>query len=67
MSSAPVGDIHAVKCHADRVPHDHGIACHSTCPTCAGEARWVDLMGIDPDYTEGVPADEWLEENRGEA
>lgn len=31
------------------------------------ELRWSDLFGIDPDYTEGVPADEWLEANRGEA
>lgn len=29
--------------------------------------RWVDLFGIDPDYTEGVPVDEWLEAHRGEA
>lgn len=31
------------------------------------EMRWSDLFGIDPDYTEGAPADEWLEANRGEA
>jgi len=29
--------------------------------------RWVDLFGIDPDFTEGVPIDEWLEAQRGEA
>ena len=29
--------------------------------------KWVDMYGIDPDYTEGVPADEWLDANRGEA
>ena len=26
--------------------------------------RWTDLIGIDPDYTDGVPVDEWLEANR---
>jgi len=31
------------------------------------EMRWSDLFGIDPDYTEGVPVEEWLEANRGEA
>lgn len=29
--------------------------------------RWSDLFGIDPDYLEGAPAEEWLEANRGEA
>lgn len=29
--------------------------------------KWSDLFGIDPDYTEGVPADEWLEATRGQA
>lgn len=29
--------------------------------------RWSDLFGIDPEYTEGLPTDEWLEANRGEA
>lgn len=29
--------------------------------------RWVDLFGIDPDYTEGASISEWLEANRGEA
>lgn len=33
----------------------------------ASRIRWVDLFGIDPEYTEGVPVDEWLETNRGEA
>jgi len=27
--------------------------------------KWSDLFGIDPDYTDGVPADEWLAANRG--
>lgn len=31
------------------------------------EMHWSDLFGIDPEYTEGVPADEWLEASRGEA
>lgn len=31
------------------------------------EAKWIDLFGIDPDYTEGKPVDEWLEEHRGDA
>ncbi len=31
------------------------------------EVRWVDLYGIDPNYTDGVPVEEWLEANRGEA
>jgi hypothetical protein len=26
--------------------------------------RWTDLIGIDPDYTDGRPVDEWLEANR---
>lgn len=29
--------------------------------------RWSDLFGIDPDYLEGVSAEEWLEANHGEA
>lgn len=29
--------------------------------------RWADMFGAAPDYTGGVPADEWLEANRGEA
>lgn len=29
--------------------------------------RWVDLFGIDPDFTDGKPVDEWLDESRGEA
>ena len=28
-------------------------------------ARWSDLFGIDPDYTDGLPVGEWLEVNRG--
>lgn len=31
------------------------------------EMRWSDLFGIDPDYTDGVPVEQWLEANRGEA
>lgn len=31
------------------------------------EPKWVDMFGIDPDYTDGKPIDEWLEEQRGEA
>lgn len=31
------------------------------------QAKWTDLIGIDPDYLEGVPVHEWLEANRGEA
>lgn len=30
-------------------------------------ARWSDLFGVDPEYTEGIPTGEWLEGNRGEA
>lgn len=30
----------------------------------AQRLRWVDLFGIDPDYTDGLPVDEWLERNR---
>jgi hypothetical protein len=30
-------------------------------------STWSGLFGIDPDYTEGVPADEWLDQNRGYA
>lgn len=29
--------------------------------------RWTDLIGIDPDYLEGAPIEEWLEANRGDA
>lgn len=29
--------------------------------------KWVDLFGIDPDFTDGEPVDEWLEDQRGEA
>ena len=31
------------------------------------EARWTDLIGIDPDYLEGASIEEWLEANRGQA
>lgn len=31
------------------------------------DVRWEDLFGIDPGYTDGLPVDEWLEVNRGEA
>lgn len=30
-------DIHSVLCHVHAAPHGHGLACHSTCPTCGGE------------------------------
>lgn len=30
-------------------------------------ARWADLFGAAPNYTGGVPVDEWLEAHRGEA
>ena len=30
-------------------------------------ARWADMYGAAPDYTGGVPVDEWLGANRGEA
>lgn len=30
-------------------------------------ARWSQLFGVDPDYTDGVPTEEWLVANRGEA
>lgn len=29
--------------------------------------KWVDLFGIDPDFTDGKPTDEWLDEHRGDA
>ena len=29
--------------------------------------KWADLFGIDPDFTDGTPIDEWLEQQRGEA
>jgi hypothetical protein len=31
------------------------------------DVRWSDLFGIDPGYADGLPVDEWLEGNRGEA
>lgn len=31
------------------------------------QAKWTDLIGIDPDYLDGVPVRDWLESNRGEA
>lgn len=31
------------------------------------DVRWTDLFGIDPDYTEGLSTEEWLEANRGDA
>jgi hypothetical protein len=31
------------------------------------KARWADLFGAAPNYTGGVPVDEWLEAHRGEA
>ena len=30
----------------------------------AQRLRWVDLFGIDPDYTDGLPVDEFIERNR---
>lgn len=37
-------------------------------PERDGEAkiRWVDLFGIDPDYTDGLSAQEFIDRNRGE-
>ena len=29
--------------------------------------RWSDLFGIDPDFTEGMSTEEWLEAQRGQA
>lgn len=29
--------------------------------------RWVDLFGIDPDFTDGQDVNEFLDESRGEA
>lgn len=29
--------------------------------------KWVDLFGIDPDYTGGQDVNEWLDESRGDA
>ena len=31
------------------------------------DARWTDIIGMNPEYLRGVPVDEWLEANRGEA
>lgn len=31
------------------------------------KTRWVDLLGIDPDFTGGKPIGEFLRESRGEA
>lgn len=31
------------------------------------QVRWGDMFGAAPDYTGGVPVDEWLEAHRGEA
>jgi hypothetical protein len=30
------------------------------------DVRWSDLLGIDPDYTEGASIEEWLGASRGE-
>jgi hypothetical protein len=27
-------------------------------------SKWTDIIGIDPDYTDGTPVDEWLAANR---
>lgn len=43
------------------------IRAHQVRALSVPEVRWSDLFGMDPDYTEGVPTDEWLEANRGEA
>lgn len=31
------------------------------------KVKWVDLLGIDPNFTGGKPVREFLEESRGEA
>jgi len=31
----------------------------------ADKPKWSDLLGIDPDYTDGVPVDEFVARNRG--
>ncbi len=31
------------------------------------EVRWSDIFGAAPDFTGGMPADEWLKEQRGQA
>ena len=36
-------------------------------PSDVDKPKWADLFGIDPDFTEGQPVDEWLDEQRGEA
>jgi len=36
VSTTIYADVHSALCHAAHVPHGHGIACHSTCPTCSG-------------------------------
>ena len=36
-------------------------------PETPETARWADLFGAAPNYTGGVPVDEWLEAHRGEA
>jgi hypothetical protein len=36
-------------------------------PWTGPKPKWADLWGIDPDYCEGKPVDEWLDEQRGEA
>lgn len=28
--------------------------------------KWADLLGADPDYTDGKPVDEWLEERHSQ-
>lgn len=31
------------------------------------EPKWADLFGADPDFTDGKPTNEWLDEQRGDA
>lgn len=34
-------DVHSVLCYAHRRPHDHGLGCHTTCPTCGGKSSYT--------------------------
>lgn len=53
--------------HVAGTPLDQWITVE-VCWTCGEEKpRWVDLLGIDPDFTGGKPIDEFLRESRGEA
>ena len=50
--------------HADCTPERHCGCLRPSTDTLLGALKWSDLHGIDPDFTDGLPASEWLARER---